>query len=113
MLRIFDNPAPRFPPDRPLAEDIGSWQVAYTRSRQEKALAHELARQGVSYYLPLFEKRTRRRDNKKTRKSLVALFGGYLAFSGDEEVRQRVLRTNRALRVLAVGDQEQFVQEME
>ena len=91
MLKPADNPDPRWPRDRSLAADLGQWWVARVKPRHEKALAGDLARQGVGYYLPLMTKRTVRRDNGKVRKSIVCLFPGYLALAGYQEHKTEVL----------------------
>lgn len=109
----MDNPVARFPEGRALAEDLGLWTVAHVKSRQEKAFAHDLARWGVPYYLPLVEKRTRRRDNNKPRKSIMPLFTGYLAFALEREQREKIYRTHRVANILEVSEQQQFVDELE
>jgi transcriptional antiterminator RfaH len=113
MLRLFDNPNPRWPEDRPLAADLGNWWVARVKPRNEKAFAWDLARMGVGYYLPMMTRRTIRRDNGKPRKSVVCLFPGYVSLSGYEDRRQDILRTGRVLRVINVVDQQCFVQELD
>ncbi|OGP59723.1 MAG: hypothetical protein A2V67_02945 [Deltaproteobacteria bacterium RBG_13_61_14] len=113
MLRVAENPVPRFPIGRPLSQDMGSWWVARVKPRQEKALAWDLARLGVGYYLPMLTKRTRRRDNGKLRKSLVCAFPGYLSVTYYKERKAEILRTGRILNLLKVSGQEQFVRELE
>lgn len=112
MLRMSDNPVARFPEGRSLEADLGAWRLAYVKSRQEKALAQELRQGGVSYYLPLVEKRTRRKDNGKLRKSLLALFPGYLAFADYGEIPDQVFDAGRVTSVLPIADQTLFVTEM-
>jgi transcription antitermination factor NusG len=113
MLRVAENPVPRFPIGRPLSQDMGSWWVARVKPRQDKALAWDLARLGVGYYLPMLTKRTRRRDNGKLRKSLVCAFPGYLSVTDYEERKAEILRTGRILNLIKVSGQEQFVRELE
>ena len=113
MLRVAENPVPRFPIGRPLSQDMGSWWVARVKPRQEKALAWDLARLWVGYYLPMLTKRTRRRDNGKLRKSLVCAFPGYLSVTDYEERKAEILRTGRILNLIKVSGQEQFVRELE
>lgn len=85
-MRMDENPLPRYPEGRDLQADTGMWVVAHLKSRQEKAFAQDLMREGIPYYLPLVEKRTRRRDNGKWRKSILPLFPGYVAVAAPEEV---------------------------
>ena len=113
MLRVSDNPPCRFPADRALAADRGAWWVARVKSRHEKALAWELTRLGIGYYLPLVTRRTVRRDTGKARKSIVCLFPGYLALVGYQERKRDLFRTGRLLGVLEVVDQDRFVAELD
>jgi len=113
MLKVADNPVPRWPLDRSLAEDLGNWWVARVKPRTEKALAWELYEKGIGYYLPMFTKRTIRRDNLKPRKSVITLFPGYISLTNWPEKRESILRTGRVLRVIRVIDQEKFVGELD
>ncbi|HUT52999.1 MAG TPA: transcription termination/antitermination NusG family protein [bacterium] len=112
MLRLSDNPPGRWPLDRPLLDDLGHWCVARVKPRQEKALAHDLVRLGMAYYLPMMTKRTVRRDNGKPRKSVVVLFPGYISVAGNGELRSELMKTGRTAGVIAVADQERFVSEL-
>lgn len=112
MLRMADNPVARYPESRPLEQDLGSWAVAHVKSRQDKAFARDLARAGVPYYMPLVEKRTRRCDNNKLRKSLLPLFPGYIAVALPWEERDTAYRTHRLANLIPVEDQRLFVREL-
>jgi len=112
MLRQAENPPARYPPDRPLEADLGFWRVAQVKSRQEKAMAHELIRLNISYYLPLYEKRVRRRDNRKIRKTILPLFPGYIAFALPENNCSAIYGTNRVTKIIEVVEQMLFVKEM-
>jgi transcription antitermination factor NusG len=112
MLKVSENPAPRFPEGRLLEADIGSWWVARVKPRAEKALAHDLARLGVGYYLPLIVRRTVRPDTGKARKSIVCLFPGYVPLVGFSERKSEILNTGRVAGVLAVPDQDRFIAEL-
>ena len=78
MRNVTDNPPARFP-DRPIGEAELPWFVAHVKPRQEKAAADDCLRLGVEYYLPMFTRVTRRRDNNKPRKSVLPLFPGYIS----------------------------------
>jgi len=112
VLRMSDNPIARHPEGRPLDADLGLWAVAHVKSRQEKAFADDLARWGISYYIPLVEKRTRRRDNNKIRKSIKPLFPGYLAFALEQPAWEKLYSTRRVANLLPVADQKQFLAEL-
>jgi transcription antitermination factor NusG len=88
----------------------GRWWVAHTRSRNEKALAHDLMAKNISYFLPMTWKV--RRQTHRTIRSLLPLFTGYLFFCGDERARVELLKTNRVAHLLDVKDQEGFLREL-
>lgn len=99
-----------FPDDlleQPAVEDRSRrWYALYTKARQEKALARELLRFQVPFYLPLVPKTSIRRGRRST--SHVPLFTGYVFLFGDEQERLRALKTNRLSRMLDVNDGEQL-----
>jgi transcription antitermination factor NusG len=104
-LKPSDNPPSCYPEgvfDLKIG-DAGPWWVARTKSRQEKALAWDLKKSGVKYYLPFVPRQQRCR--RRLRMSLVPLFPGYLFFRGTVLEWQRVLRTGRIAQVLEVKDQ--------
>jgi len=94
-----------------LSRNAYPWWVAYVRSRQEKTLARHLAAQGVGFYLPQAEKRTRRAG--RTFVSSLPLFPGYLFFRGTAEARRAALRSDLIVQILAVQDQERLHCELE
>jgi len=102
----------RWPEGRPLEEDLGYWRVAHVKPRNEKALARDCERIGVGYYLPLYEKRVRRRDNNKLRKSVLPLFSGYLPFVDRDGGRRYLYETNRVVCVLDIANQDGFVRDL-
>lgn len=106
------DPLHAAPPDI-LAHYPGRWYVAHTRARNEKALAAELARLNVPYYLPLTRRTTRSTATRRLSHSQVPVFPGYLFFNGGEDERYLALRTNRIANVLEVVDQQQFVNEIQ
>jgi transcriptional antiterminator RfaH len=88
----------------------GRWWVAHTRSRNEKALAHDLKAKDISYFLPMTWKV--RHQSHRTVRSLLPLFTGYLFFCGDEAGRVELLKTNRVANLLDVVDQDAFIKEL-
>jgi transcriptional antiterminator RfaH len=102
---------PNLYPDNLLDEMNGKWAgrdwwVMYTKPRQAKALARDLCRRKIPFYLPLV------RDNltygRRRVKSYSPLFGDYVFLFGSQEERVDSLATNRIARVLPVGDPQQF-----
>jgi transcription antitermination factor NusG len=112
MLKLNDNPVCRYPEGRSLDDDLGRWTVAYVKSRQEKALASDLARRGVPYFLPMTEKRVRRRDNGKIRKSVIPLFPGYVSIALPGSEWNLAYGTHRVVRLIPVEEQAAFVREL-
>ena len=90
----------------------GVWFVAHTRSRNEKILAHELTRLGVTNYLPLARRVTRSRASNRISRSEVPVFPGYLFFNANEDQRYLALRTNRVANLLDVPNQQQLIVEL-
>ena len=110
MLKAQDNP-PIISPNAECVRDFtGQWWVAHVKSRNEKALAHDLIRRDIHYFLPMTWKV--RKQTRRTVKSLLPLFSGYLFFCGDEDQRIEVLRTNRVAGLIDVNDQETLISEL-
>jgi len=110
MLKACENPPMGWPEGRSIRDAEGLWWVVHTKSRNEKALAWDLVRKGVSYFLPMRWKVSR--TSGRTIRSLMPLFTGYLFFCGDDEQRITVLQTNRAAGLIAVSDQEKLIREL-
>ena len=110
MLKLSENPPIVWPENVPLTAFSGRWWVAHTKSRNEKALAHDLLGRRINYFLPMSWK-LRRRAGRKIR-SLLPVFAGYLFFCGDENQRIEVLRTNRVAGIIVVSDQGRLVKEL-
>ncbi len=110
MLRTEDTPPMTWPEGAPLAVFTGTWWVAHTKSRNEKALAHDLIARNIHYFLPMTWKVSRK--SRRTVRSLLPLFAGYLFFCGSEMDRLELLRTNRAANIIDVIDQPRFVSEL-
>ena len=105
-----ENPPLQSPAELPLSEFGGSWFVAHTKPRQEKALAWDIFRSGGNYFLPMYEVIKRSRTRRWT--SVLPLFTGYLFFCGSEQGRLRALETNRIANLIPVPDQAGFVAEL-
>jgi hypothetical protein len=99
-----------WPEGKTLQEFEGRWWVAHTKSRNEKALASDLANKGISYFLPMRWKVKKIRS--RTTKSLLPIFGGYLFFCGEERQRVETLKTNRVANLIDVADQRRLIEEL-
>jgi transcription termination/antitermination protein NusG len=110
VLKVSENPPLTWPLVESISDFTGQWWVVHTKSRNEKALAHDLIRRNISYFLPMTWKV--RRKSRRTIRSLLPLFGGYLFFCGQENDRVEVLRTDRAANLIEVKDQEKLRKEL-
>jgi transcription antitermination factor NusG len=113
MLALAKNPPMLWPGETVLTDARLAWTAAYCKPRQEKALAHELCRRQVPYFLPMVLRETI--SGGRRRRNLYPLFPSYLFFSGDEQQRLAILKTDRIVRLIDVSDAEQprFRQEMQ
>lgn len=110
MLKEGENPPISYPEGLSIAQFSGRWWVAHTRSRNEKALAHDLLARGIGYFLPMTW--NIRRHRNRTFKALLPVFTGYLFFCGNEADRVTVLKTNRVAGVIDVVDQARLIAEL-
>lgn len=88
----------------------GTWWIAHTKARCEKAFAWDLLRRGIDYFLPMMERVTV--SSGKKRRGMAPLFSSYVFFCGNEESRYAALTTDRLCQVLRVVDREQLVREL-
>jgi transcription antitermination factor NusG len=99
-----------YPPDlwengAPLPDDAThTWWCLHTKPRQEKAIARELRKAGVAYFLPQAKKSGHTPKGRRI-ESVVPLFAGYMFVRGKQEDRQVALRGNRIVAILEVADQ--------
>lgn len=108
---MSENPAILYPDDCLINEKpLGQWWVAHTKARNEKALAWQLQKMEIPYFLPLVEKTTK--TGKRKFKSMLPLFSGYLFFCGDEEARYKSLTTNRIANIIPVMDQKLLISQL-
>ena len=110
MLKVSENPPILWPEAESISDFKGEWWVAHTKSRNEKALAHDLIRKNMCYFLPMSWK-VRHKSRRKI-KSLLPLFGGYLFFCGNEDERSELWRTDRVANLIEVKDQEKLLKEL-
>ena len=111
MLKVSENPPIIWPQVESICDFAGQWWVVHTRSRNEKALAHDLIHRNISYFLPMSWKVRRR--SRRTIRSFLPLFSGYLFFCGQENQRIELLRTNRVANIIEVKDQQTLLNELE
>ena len=110
MLKVSENPPITWPEAESIADFTGEWWVAHTKSRNEKALAQDLIRREISYFLPMSWKVSRK--SRRTTRSLLPLFAGYLFCCGKEDDRLELLRTDRVANVIKVTEQKRFMKEL-
>ena len=110
MLKAEENPSIIWPPDSSIKDFQGTWWVAHTKSRNEKALAWQMQKKNISYFLPLAEKVYKK--SRRVLRSMLPLFSGYVFFCGSESDRLEVLKTNRVASILNVKDPQHLVVEL-
>ncbi len=110
MLKPSENPPLIWPEAESIRDFVGQWWVVHTKSRNEKALAHDLVGRNICYFLPMSWKVRQR--SRRTFRSLLPLFGGYLFFCGDESQRIELLQTNRVANLINVKDQQNLIDEL-
>jgi hypothetical protein len=94
----------------PIDAYTGRWWLVQTRSRQEKALAADLAKMSIACFLPLA--RVERRYGGRAFQLRIPLFPSYLFLCGNEDHRYAALMTHRAAQVIAVADQDRLKLEL-
>jgi transcription antitermination factor NusG len=110
MLKLSENPAIVTPHIQSLTELEGSWWVARTKARFEKAFAWDMYRRDIGYFLPMREKVIFSGGRK--RHVMVPLFPLYVFFCGTETDRYTAMTTNRLCQIIEVIDQETLVDEL-
>lgn len=86
------------------AED--RWFVLHTRPRMEKSFARYLRSAALSYYLPQHEQTTK--YPRRTVRSYLPLFPGYVFGRGDSEAATRCQQRREVVNLIKVKDQELF-----
>jgi transcription antitermination factor NusG len=110
LLKLSENPPAIWPVEKSINDFVGDWWVIHTKSRNEKALAWQMQRAGVSYFLPMTKKVTKSKG--RTTRSILPLFTGYLFFCGNDDDRLTVLQTHRVANLIEVTDQERFLKDL-
>ena len=93
MLKINENPPVVWPEVESISDFVGQWWVAH-----------------ISYFLPMSWKVRRR--SRRTIRSFLPLFSGYLFFCGEEDQRLELLRTDRVANLIEVKDQQKLIREL-
>jgi transcription antitermination factor NusG len=89
-----------------------SWWCLHTKPRQEKAIARELRKANVAYYLPQAKKESRTPQGRRI-ESVVPLFPSYIFLNGKPEDRVVAARGNRLVAVLDIVDQEALTRDLQ
>jgi hypothetical protein len=114
-MYIKDEPPPVINPGLTISDmvvdDVRRWRVAHTKSRAEKAFAWMMLRQGIGYFLPMFQPEVRISDRKR-RLIQKPAFASYVFFCGDDDVRYAALATNYLCQVIEVVNQPVLVREL-
>jgi transcription antitermination factor NusG len=95
------------------AADDGAttWWCLHTKPRQEKAIARDLRKAGVAYYLPQAKKESRTPQGRRI-ESVVPLFPSYMFLRGKADDRLAALRGHRIVAILDVADQDSLYRDL-
>jgi transcriptional antiterminator RfaH len=110
VLKETENPPIIWPEQKSVADFEGTWWVAHTRSRNEKAVAWVMTGREIQYFLPMGWKVSRKKG--RTIRSLLPIFSSYIFFCGQEKDRMEVLKTNRVATIISVFDKTRLVAEL-
>lgn len=110
VLKLSDNPECLHPAWMDFHRISGQWWLAHTRARAEKALAKELARRELPYFLPMTSQI--RFSGGRKRHTMLPLFASYLFFAGDAPQRLTVLSSEHVCQVIEVKNQAQLADEL-
>lgn len=110
MLRLSENPAIMTPEAESLTELKGTWWLAYTKPRFEKAFAWDMLSHGIGYFLPMREKTIFSGGRKRC--IMSPLFTSYVFFCGSEHDRYTAMTTNRLCYTMDVSDQDRLIEEL-
>jgi transcriptional antiterminator RfaH len=110
MIALHKNPPVLSPPFGSVRQMEGTWWVAHTRSRHEKALALDLQVHCIPYFLPMIERTLIVRGRRF--RGMMPLFAGYVFFVGDVNARYRALTTSHVANVIPVVDQARLTDEL-
>jgi transcription termination/antitermination protein NusG len=91
-------------------EGPGTWFVLHTKSRQEKAMAGDLAARKVAHFLPLVTKI--RTSGSRKIKVQEPLFPGYLFLRGSQDDVYNADRTTRVAHIITVPNQQRLIWEL-
>ncbi|MFC1633550.1 transcription termination/antitermination protein NusG [Planctomycetota bacterium] len=110
MFRLSDNPT-ILPPDAESLTDLkGTWWLAYTKPRFEKAFAWDMLSRGIGYFLPMREKKIFSGGRKRC--VMLPLFTSYVFFCGLEHDRYTAMTTNRLCYTMEIADQDCIIEEL-
>lgn len=110
MLKLSENPAILTPHVQSLTELVGTWWVAHTKARFEKAFARDMSGHGIGYFLPMRKKTIFSGGRKRC--VMIPFFTSYVFVCGTESDRYMALTTNRLCQMIDVIDQDGLIREL-
>lgn len=111
-MRFNEDIPSRYPEGKPLEEDLGLWWVIHSKPNREWKLARYLLNQGISYYMPLYDRKIRI-GGLREKITKAPLFKGYLCFALDREKHWRLYDTHDFARIIQITEQNSFVRELQ
>jgi len=103
----------RYPENRSLEADLGSWWVLHVKPNCENRIAAYLHNREVGYYLPMIPVTEKYGGLGRLRTTVKPLFRGYVCMALEERRHDLLFDTKKIVKVIRVENQEEFVKEME
>ncbi|MFH0958442.1 MAG: transcription termination/antitermination NusG family protein [Pseudomonadota bacterium] len=113
IMASHDNIPSRFPEDRSLEQDLGLWWILHSKPNREWKLAKYLLNHEISYYLPIYQRKTRIGYFRLEKIIPTRLFRGYICIALDTKNHHLLYDTHDFVRIIKVNDQNGFVREIE
>lgn len=108
-----NNIPSRFPENRSLEDELGLWWVLHVKPNREWKLVKYLLHHEISYYFPLYDRKTIVGYYRREKITQAPLFRGYLCFALDREKHGLLYESHDFVKIIQIKDQDKFVRELQ
>lgn len=108
-----ENIPSRYPVDRSLEDDLGLWWILHVKPNREWKLANYLLHHEISYYFPLYDRKTIVGYFRREKITQAPLFRGYLCFALERENHSFLYESHDFVKIIPINDQDKFVRELQ
>lgn len=112
-MLVHNGVPSRFPTDRSIDDDMGRWWVLQTKPNRDLKLAGYLMKQGVGYYMPLYDHEIKYGSLGRVRVVRAPLMKGYLCVALEKGNHKQLYSSHDFARIIEVKDQASFVKELQ